>query len=154
MPIGCNHRVDSFGKVAPCYDAVLDLVTFGTYARFLKRAVKILAPRKGERILDLCSGTGRAASWVAYAVGKDGEVVGMDICERMVEVAKARYGKIGNVTFLEKNVTQPWDEQSHFDGILTSFALHELPETGRLGVLGQSYHSLHPHSFFPCSFKS
>ena len=48
----------------------------------------MLAPRRGEKILDLCSGTGRVASWIAQAVGEEGEVVGMDISKSMVEVAK------------------------------------------------------------------
>jgi ubiquinone/menaquinone biosynthesis C-methylase UbiE len=137
-----HHRIDSFGKVAPYYDTVLDLITFGMYARFLRRAIEILAPKKGEKILDLCSGTGRAASWVAQEVGKDGEVFGMDVAKPMVEVAKDRYERLGNVIFLQEDVTQPWEYQSHFDGIFTSFAIHELHEAERLGVLAQSYLAL------------
>ena len=57
-----HDRVDLFGKTAPYYDFFVDLITFGQYARFLRTAVGILAPRRGERILELCSGTGRAAS--------------------------------------------------------------------------------------------
>jgi ubiquinone/menaquinone biosynthesis C-methylase UbiE len=137
-----GQRIDSFGKVAPYYDTALDLITFGMYARFLRRAVEILAPREGERILDLCSGTGRVASWMAHIVGKDGEVLGMDISRQMVEVAKDRHRELEGLIFLKKDVTQPWDYQSHFDGIFTSFALHELPEAGRLAVLEQSYRAL------------
>jgi len=85
-----SHRIDFFARSAPHYDSFLDLVTFGQYAKFLKKAVEILAPRRGERILDLWSGTGRAASWMTIAVGDIGEVVGLDITEGMVKVAKER----------------------------------------------------------------
>ncbi len=140
--LNTDHRIDLFGKSAPYYDSILDLITFGQYAKFLKRAVEILAPREGERILDLCSGTGRAASWMATAVGNGGEVIGLDITESMVKVAKERYGGVKNLIFLQKDVTKPFGYEGYFDGIFTSFALHELPEKYRPGVLGKSYLAL------------
>jgi ubiquinone/menaquinone biosynthesis C-methylase UbiE len=133
-----QHRLDFFGKSAPYYDIILNLLTFKQYAGFQKRAVEVLAPQSGEKILDLCSGTGRIASWIAQAVGEEGEVVGMDISKSMVEVAKRRYEGLKRVVFLHKDVTQPWEYQNYFDGIFTSFALHELPEKERLGVLEHS----------------
>jgi len=137
-----QHRIDFFGKSAPYYDTLLDLISLGQYAKFLKRAVETLAPRKGERMLDLCSGTGRAASWVATAVGDKGEVVGLDITESMVKVARERYGGLKNLTFLQKDVTKPFGYENYFDGIFTSFAIHELPEKHRPGVLEKSYLAL------------
>lgn len=137
-----HRRKDFFEKIAPYYDLFLDILTIGMYAQFLRKAVEILAPKKGERILDLCSGTGRAASWIAQAVGKDGEVIGMDVAKRMVEVAMDRYGKSGKVTFLQKDVIEPWQYRNHFDGIFTSFSLHELPEEGRWEILEQTYQAL------------
>ena len=137
-----QHRIDFFGKSAPYYDTILDLLTFKQYAGFQKRAMEVLAPQSGEKILDLCSGTGRVASWIAQAVGEEGEVVGMDISKSMVEVAKRRYGGIKRVIFLHKDVTKPWEYQNYFDGIFTSFALHELPEKKRLGALEHSFQTL------------
>jgi demethylmenaquinone methyltransferase/2-methoxy-6-polyprenyl-1,4-benzoquinol methylase len=137
-----HHRIDFFEKIAPYYDTLLDLLTFGLYAKFLKKAVTMLAPQKGEKILDLCSGTGRAASWMAQAVGEEGGVVGMDVAKRMVEVATNRYRRLGNLIFLQKDVTQSWGYQNHFDGIFTSFSLHEIPELNRSRVIEQSYLAL------------
>jgi len=137
-----HPRKDIFGKVAPYYDLLLDIFTFGQYALLLKKGVKMLSPRKGEKILDLCSGTGRAASWMAREVGETGEVVGMDLTQNMIDVAKERYGKSGNLIFLQKDVTQPLGYENYFDGIFTSFALHELPEKRRQGVLEKSYLAL------------
>ncbi|MDI6762495.1 MAG: class I SAM-dependent methyltransferase [Thermodesulfobacteriota bacterium] len=137
-----HPRKDFFEKIAPHYDLLLDILTFGNYAKFLRKAVKVLGPKRGEKILDLCSGTGRAASWILQAVGEEGEVTGMDITQGMIDVARNRYGGSGNLIFLQKDVTQPWEYQNHFDGIFTSFALHELPEKYRLGVLERSYSAL------------
>lgn len=142
MPSSSKHRIDIFEKLAPYYDPLLDLLTFGNYAKFLRKAVMALGPKKGEKILDLCSGTGRVASWILQAVGEEGGVTGMDIAQSMIDVAQERYGALANVIFLKKDVTQPWEYQDYFDGIFTSFALHELPEKYRLGVLEQSYSAL------------
>jgi demethylmenaquinone methyltransferase/2-methoxy-6-polyprenyl-1,4-benzoquinol methylase len=140
--LNTHQRIDFFGKSAPYYDIILDLLTFGQYAKFLKRGGEILAPQKGERILDLCSGTGRVASWMVQAVGDEGEVVGMDISKSMVEEAKRRYGGLKKVIFLNKDATKPWEYQNYFDGIFTSFAIHELPGKKRLGAVEHSYLAL------------
>ena len=137
-----RHRIDYFGKSAPYYDAILDLLTFKQYAGFQKEAVSILDPQKGEKILDLCSGTGRVASWMLQTVGEEGEVVGMDLSERMVEVAKRRYRGSRKAVFLHQDVTKPFGYQNYFDGIFTSFAFHELPEKKRLAALEHSYLAL------------
>jgi len=133
-----NHRIDYFGKSAPYYDILINLLTFGQYVEFQKRAVEILAPKRGEKIVDLCSGTGRVASWVVQAVGDEGEVVGMDISKSMVEWSKKRYGGLKKVIFLHKDVTKPFGYQNYFDGIFTSFAIHELPEKKRLAAFEHS----------------
>ena len=44
--------------------------------------------------------------------------------------------------FLQRDVTKPWEYQNYFDGIFTSFALHELPEKKRLGALEHSFQAL------------
>ena len=79
---------------------------------------------------------------MATAVGEDGEIVGMDIAKNMLVMATERYGSLGNVIFLQKDVTRPWGYENHFDGIFSSFALHELPETERFGVLEKAYTAL------------
>ena len=137
-----QHRLDFFEKSAPYYDILLDLLTFGQYAELQKRAVKILAPKRGEKILDLCSGTGRVASWIVKAVGEEGEVVGMDISKSMVEWSKERYGGLNKGKYLHQDVTKPWEYQDYFDGIFTSFAIHELPEKERLAALEHSFLAL------------
>ena len=142
MLVESPHRIDFFSKIAPYYDILLDLLTFGLYAKFLRKAIETLDPKKGEKVLDLCSGTGRAASWIAQTVGEKGEVIGMDVSKNMIEVARKRYGALKNVIFIQKDVTETWGYQNYFDGIFTSFSLHEISESGRPRVMEQSYTAL------------
>ena len=140
--LNTHNRIDFFGKSAPYYDTILNLLTFRQYAKFQKRAMEALAPQPGEKILDLCSGTGRVASWIAQAVGEEGEVLGMDLSKNMVEFAKERYEELKRVVFLHKDVTKPWGYQNYFDAIFTSYAIHELPEKKRLSTLEHSFRAL------------
>jgi len=142
MPSESLQRLHFFEKIAPYYDFLIDLLTFGMYGRFLRKAVEVLVPEPGERVLDLCSGTGRVASWIAKRVGDNGKVVGMDIAKNMVEVAEKRYRNIKNLTFLKQDVTKPWADHPQFNGIFISFSLHEIPEKDWKGVLGRSYLAL------------
>ncbi len=102
----------------------------------------MLAPQSGEKILDLGSGTGRVASWIAHAVGGKGEVIGMDFSKAMVEVAKRRYAKSEGLLFLNRDVTHQWEYRNYFDGIFTSFTIHEIQEKGRSRVLENCYSAL------------
>jgi SAM-dependent methyltransferase len=53
-------------------------------------AMRALAPAKGERILDIGCGCGQTTIELAARVGVSGAVVGVDISEPMLEIARAR----------------------------------------------------------------
>ena len=142
MPSEPLPRRHLFETIAPYYDFLVDLFSLGLYARFLRKAIRILAPSQGEKILDLCSGTGRVASWIAQSVGDRGKVIGMDLAGDMVETAERRYCNRGNLNFLDQDVTEPWPIQGPLDAVFISFSVHELPERGRITALEQSYMAL------------
>jgi arsenite methyltransferase len=52
--------------------------------------VRLLAPARGERILDIGSGPGMLACELAEAVGPDGAVDGVDPSESMLAIARRR----------------------------------------------------------------
>lgn len=66
----------------------------------------------------------------------------MDISKSMVNWSKERYGGLNKGKYLHQDVTKPWEYQDYFDGIFTSFAIHELPEKERLAAFGHSYLAL------------
>ena len=59
------------------------------------------APRPGMRVLDLASGTGEPAISLASAVGPTGRVVGIDVSDDLLEIARgrARQRRFDNVEF-------------------------------------------------------
>lgn len=86
--------------------------------------------RPGQRVLDLGSGTGYPAVLSAQAVGGRGEVVGLDVAEDMLDVARRKAAALGlaNVTFRPADVSAlPFDAGS-FDAVISRFCLMFLPD--------------------------
>src|SRR6266481_4712671 len=80
---------DLFATIAPRYDLVNDLQSFGLHRYWKRRLVRLAAPRPGERALDLCCGTGD----IAFALARHrAEVIGLDFSEPMLAVARAKGG--------------------------------------------------------------
>ncbi|MDR3509484.1 MAG: methyltransferase domain-containing protein [Caulobacteraceae bacterium] len=61
-----------------------------------REAMRVLAPRPGEAILDIGCGCGQTTVELAARVGPAGEVLGADISEPMLAVARARPAPAGS----------------------------------------------------------
>ena len=86
--------------------------------------------RSGMRVLDLGSGTGYPALLGAQTVGPSGGVIGLDLAEQMLAIARRKAAALGlaNVTFRTSDVTTlPFDANS-FDAVTSRFCLMFLPE--------------------------
>ena len=80
-----DHLVDFFDQVAPDYDAWAG----GLHGRVASRLVEIAAPKRGHHVLDVGTGTGLVAHLIAARV-KPGTVIGIDLSEQMLSIARAR----------------------------------------------------------------
>ena len=88
-----DHLVDFFDQIAPIYDTWAG----GQHARVAARLVELAAPKRGEHALDVGTGTGLVAHLVAAKV-RTGSVIGIDLSDRMLSIARAKKGK--NLQFL------------------------------------------------------
>lgn len=61
--------------------------------------IKHAAPRAGEQVLDIGCGGGLTTSAIAEAVGSGGSVLGVDISEVILRVARERFAHMGNLGF-------------------------------------------------------
>ena len=78
---------DLFAAIAPRYDLINDLQSFGLHRWWKRRLLRLAAVRPGERALDVCCGTGD----VTFALARAGaEATGFDFSEPMLAVARRR----------------------------------------------------------------
>jgi SAM-dependent methyltransferase len=102
----------------------------GAYGRFMEllgpfRAALVgaLAPRPGESVLDLGTGPGEPALTIAAAVGPTGRVVGVDLSERMVELARqaARARSLAQADFRVMDCAKLELPDAEFQAVTSNF---------------------------------
>lgn len=73
------------GNAPEAYERYIIPALFGEWAQDL---VETAALRVGERVLDVACGTGVVAQYAAPVVGRTGQVIGMDVNESMLAMAR------------------------------------------------------------------
>jgi demethylmenaquinone methyltransferase/2-methoxy-6-polyprenyl-1,4-benzoquinol methylase len=129
------ERVRSvFDSVATRYDLMNDLMSLGIHRLWKRVAVELAGVRRGQRVLDLASGTGDLAARFAGLVGPDGLVVMSDINAAMLDQGRARMadrGLAGNIEYAQINAEEiPFPDNS-FDCITIGFGLRNVTDKQR-----------------------
>ncbi|MDH4185049.1 MAG: methyltransferase domain-containing protein [Nitrospinota bacterium] len=102
------------------------------FAGFDKILIEKAGVKPGHHVLDLGSGTGNPSLAAARVVGPQGRVVGLDVAEKMLEVARRRAGAQG-ITNVEYHACDagaiPFEDEK-FDAATSRFCLMFLPDVG------------------------
>lgn len=85
--------VGMFNSIAPTYDFLNHFLSLNIDKVWRRKLVKLVAPYKPERILDVASGTGDLA--IALNRLKPGGIVGVDISEGMLDVGRKKIARKG-----------------------------------------------------------
>ena len=95
-----------------------------------RRTVQLAGVDAGNRVLDVCCGTGASALAAAEVVGSEGRVIGVDFAERLLERARARAVRrgLGNVEFATGDLTALDDALGSFDVVVCAFGIFFAPE--------------------------
>lgn len=86
-------------------------------------AMAALAPRPGERILDVGCGAGETSLELAAAVQPGGEVTGLDISRTLLEVARQRAVGRPGVSFVEADAQSYAFPSARYDGLFSRFGV-------------------------------
>jgi len=87
--------------------------------------------KKGEKILDVGSGSGWTTALMSYLVGSGGEVIGIERLEPHVKFGNVNIKKYsyGKVSILKTEGDVGYKEGAPYDKILVSAAAQEIPQT-------------------------
>jgi demethylmenaquinone methyltransferase/2-methoxy-6-polyprenyl-1,4-benzoquinol methylase len=124
-----------FADIAPRYDRINDLQSFGLHHRWKDRLVALAGLKPENRALDVCCGTGDITERLA-ATGA--EAVGLDFTNEMLEVARARArrpeiqdvksGSGFRITYQQGDAMNLPFAEDTFDAVTVGFGLRNLSE--------------------------
>ncbi len=129
---------DLFAAIAPRYDFINDLQSFGLHRRWKNRLVQMADVQADARALDVCCGTGDIAQRLTRA---GAQVIGLDFSAPMLEVARQRNtqhaGSVSPPEFLQGDAMKLPFTDATFDIVTVGYGLRNLSrwETGLAEML-------------------
>src|SRR6516162_11494246 len=116
----------TFNAASDAYDDPV----LGFRDNFGRETVGKLNLREGARVLDVCCGTGSSAIAAAELVGPSGFVIGIDLADRLLALAreKARRRGLKNVAFRAADMLELDYSAESFDTVVCIFGIFFVPD--------------------------
>lgn len=119
-----------FASISGGYDTANDLMTFGMARLWRRQLVKWSGVKKGDKTLDVATGTGDLALEFKRAVGTEGEVLGTDFCQEMLDHApKKAKDKNLDVTFQWADALDLRFPNESFDVVSIAYGIRNVADT-------------------------
>jgi ubiquinone/menaquinone biosynthesis C-methylase UbiE len=127
-PLTGQLQREHAARAAHTYTAAADhylLPPLGFWDRWGAATVARLPLSAGDAVLDVCCGAGASALPAAQAVGPSGSVLGLDLAEPLLALARQRALTLGltNVSFRECDATAAGLESGSFDTVVCVFGV-------------------------------
>ena len=90
--------------------------------------LRLLSPLPGQAVLDVGSGPGLLAAELADRVGPEGRVVGLDLAEPMLEMARRRCADRPQVSFEQGDAAKLPFEDASFDAVVSTQVYEYVPD--------------------------
>jgi ubiquinone/menaquinone biosynthesis C-methylase UbiE len=133
----------TYDRVAAVYDLAENPFEY----RARNHALRLLAARPGEQVLEIGPGTGHALAALARSIGPDGQVTGVDLSTRMLTRTRrraARAGYAARAALIQGDAHHLPLAAGTFDAVFMSFVL-ELIDTPQIPqVLAECRRVLRP----------
>jgi demethylmenaquinone methyltransferase/2-methoxy-6-polyprenyl-1,4-benzoquinol methylase len=114
-----------FDAVAPHYDRMNAVMTFGRERRWRRVVASALAVGRGDAVLDVAAGTGASS----VTIGETGAtVIACDFSQGMLAVGRKRHPRLAMVA--GDGLRLPFADQS-FDAVTISFGLRNVADVDR-----------------------
>jgi demethylmenaquinone methyltransferase/2-methoxy-6-polyprenyl-1,4-benzoquinol methylase len=115
---------EMFDDISPKYDLLNRVLSLGIDKGWRKKVVRLLEKEKPSAILDVATGTGDLA--IAEAAIKPGKIIGVDISEGMLAIAKQKINKAGLSNIIQVEVGDSENlrfSENTFDVVTVAFGV-------------------------------
>ena len=140
-----------FSVIAKRYDMLNSILTLNIDRLWRRNAIKICDIKEGQKVLDLCCGTGQMINYECKAVGKNTTVIGVDFSQEMLDVGNIRLNQsLKNYKFklIRDSILELPFEKNTFDCITIAFGLRNISDKSK--ALSEMYRVLKPGGRLVC----
>ena len=116
-----------FDNIAHSYDLLNHLLSFGIDRHWRRAALEMLKPHAPKKLLDMATGTGDFALEAMKIVGPD-ELLGADLSEGMLEVARHKAQGIKGIRFEKHDCMNLELEDNSFDAVTVAYGVRNFPD--------------------------
>lgn len=117
-----------FDQVAARYDVTNTVLSVGNDRLWRAATTRAVAPRPGERVLDLAAGTGASSVSLARS---GAQVVAADFSPGMIAEGRRRHRAMRNLEFVHADATALPFADDEFDAVTMSFGLRNVDRPKR-----------------------
>ncbi len=128
-----DKKVDAvrahFNRVAPKYDFMNALLSFGIQHAWKRAAVRMLGVQHGDKVLDVCGGTGDLAILAARRTGPTGQVTIYDINDAMIQAGRHKIDplpSLSRISYVQGDAEQITFPDNTFDCAMVGFGIRNL----------------------------
>lgn len=140
-----------FNRVAPKYDYMNSLLSMGIQHVWKRAAIRMLGIQPGQKVLDVCGGTGDLSILAARRTGADGQVVIYDINRAMIEAGRPKidpYPELAHISYVQGDAEQISFPDHTFDVAMVGFGIRNVTHLKR--GFGEMHRVLKPGGKILC----
>jgi ubiquinone/menaquinone biosynthesis C-methylase UbiE len=124
---------DAKVRAASTYNVAADFFdapALSFWGRIGSRTVKRMSLEPGARVLDACCGSGASAIPAAKAVGPSGRVLGIDLAENLLRLARGKASQLGltQAEFRVQDIEELDPSDETFDAVICVFGIFFVPD--------------------------
>jgi len=132
-----------FTSIAPKIDFLSSFFSFGLDQGWRSKLVSVLALKEGEKVLDVCAGTGELSLLISEKVGEQGSIFAADFSAEMLGMANKKLNaRTSNITFSLSDAKNLAFLPDSFDAVTVAFGMRNVVDTA--AALQEAYRVLKP----------
>jgi demethylmenaquinone methyltransferase/2-methoxy-6-polyprenyl-1,4-benzoquinol methylase len=123
---------EQFDPIAATYDLADAVLSAGLDSRWRRRGIRLLGLKWGDRVLDLCGGTGDFALLAAKRTASGGRTVIYDFNRAMMDAGRTKTGRAslsGRISFIQGDAENISFSAGAFEAITLGFGLRNFVHT-------------------------